>query len=699
MSQSQEQPQQGSISPQSLPQLSASPSASPSSVPPPALPSLGPSPPRMPLFDALPSLSITPSGTYTPQPIPSLLGHNRRQHSTKLCLVKKSLKTLIDNAYLLHKGNKIVLFLFDHECTCHEFTMSDEGYAAALQFVQEIRHRGTTNIIKVCHDMRTYVDGLVASGIAPEHIMKTFLTDGHHYDREGSTTIDMLIAPPPIVVGDSEEASAKEAITRKAHADCEFFRSFFDHVGGIGNTVSKKTLGHFEGGRPGVYDHVETEDDVVNVFQGKYFNLLTAYSQDGEVKIWFRNDGSDIPLDEAKTTFHTEEEFQEHIAIVSAMDDSKEMAIEHSYGSYVIKPTVVKEEVRQAAHPKTFCLAVDISGSMADYVQMQTQTQAQAQAQTSLASIAEDVASPAAAPKLYGCHTFYVNKFTPDTVLSGKVGEVLFATVKATNISTKETTVCRLPVLVGMETKESMELYSIVFDLYKAVKMPLKKDQIMTLYKDHLFVPELLKNASLNLRTMGEIVWTAMKKRYISTLSYGEQVADNFMNRPPVGLPMLTLIASSSNAATATSSGGVYEQSMASSTSTYATTATGVVIDINDDTKCQFCFENNKSMMLLPCRHIGTCHECFVKHIIASANTKCAFCRQIVTGRVDLDLSKGTICRTNGCHQQYQYVCEKGHGLYCKGCISTHMTGSAEERHVICPDCPEPSKRVRLYIM
>jgi hypothetical protein len=124
--------------------------------------------------------------------------------------VKKSLKTLIDNAYLLHKGNKIVLFLFDHECTRHEFTMSDEGYAAALQFVQEIRHRGTTNIIKVCHDMRTYVDGLVASGIAPEHIMKTFLTDGHHYDREGSTTIDMLIAPPPIIVGDSEEEVVEE---------------------------------------------------------------------------------------------------------------------------------------------------------------------------------------------------------------------------------------------------------------------------------------------------------------------------------------------------------------------------------------------------------------------------------------------------------------------------------------------------------
>ena len=697
MSGSQEQQQnQGSISPQLYPEMvvplpplvapsasrsvqwATSPTNSPSAPPP------------------LPMLSATPSVAFAAPSVPSLLSQHVQVQGryqaplTKLCLVKKALKTLIDNAHALHKGNKIVIFLFDHECVRHEFTMSDEGYAEALRFVQRIHHRGSTNIIKVCHDMIAYVNELVASGISLEDIMNAFLTDGIHYDKE--TTIKMLIEPDPIVVGDSEEASAAEALARKAHATSEQLQEFFDHVGGIGSEsdIDTKTLEHFEGGRSGVYDRVETEQDVLDIFTGKYFNLLTAHLKDGEVKIWFLNDGSDIPLDEATTTYYTDEEFQQQVALVETMITSDVMSIEHSQGSYVVKSSVKKEEVRQAANTKTFCLGVDISGSMGN----QIRAPVQAQAQASLAPIAEQEEKDEAIPKLYGCHTFKLKSITPDTELPGKA-KVLFATLKATNVSTKETTLCRLPVS-ATESEEAMELRSIIFDLYRAVKMPLKKRQIKALYKDNLFVPELLKNASSNLRTIGEVVWTAIKNRYFATLNRGEQVAEDFMDRTPAYLPMLA--ATSSNAAAETPSCGMEQRPMAPSTS-YVTNASGTVVDVTDDTKCQICFEKDKSIMFIPCRHIGMCQECFVDHIKATVNTKCPFCRQIVERRVNLDLSKGTICRTDTCHQQYQYVCEQGHGLYCKDCISTHMTGSGEERRVICPDCPDPSKRVRLYVM
>jgi len=354
---------------------------------------------------------------------------------------------------------------------------------------------------------------------------------------------------------------------------------------------------------------------------------------------------------------------------------------------------VKKEEVRQAAKSMRFCFGVDISGSMGDPVHAPVQAQVQAQVHAPLASNTEEEEVTTAAPKLYGCHTFKLKNITPDTVLPGKAN-VLFATLKATNVSTKETTLCRLPVSVT-ESEEAMELRSIIFDLYKVVKMPLKKRQIKALYKDHLFVPGLLKNASSNLRTMGEVVWTAIKTRYFATLNFGERVAEDFMDRTPAYLPMLA--ATSSNAAAETPSCDI-QLPMAPSTS-YVTNSSGTVVDVTDDTKCQVCFEKDKSIMFIPCRHTGMCQECFVDHMTATANTKCPFCRQIVERRVDLNLYKGTICRTDTCHQRYQYVCEQGHGLYCKDCISTHMTGSGEERRVICPDCPDSSKRVRLYVM
>lgn len=555
--------------------------------------------------------------------------NGRREYpSTKIKLVKKALTTFMKNAQFHNPAHKIVLFQFNQDTTVHEFTMDEAGVASMSVFLHQLIPNGGTNIITVCRRMKEYYD----SSPHPERLVATFMSDGHHNAKEQSL----------------------QTFLEEDRQTTVFFHSFFRHIGGIGTTqsVDPMAMNHFQGGRHGVYDLVSTEQDVLDTFTGRYFDILTACLRDATLTVWCHNDGAAIPLDETVTTYHTQDDFDR--VQIDSLSESEVMAMEQSHGVYVLRST--RTIATKDATPHEFLFAVDTSGSMSETVVPEEPARQETEEY--------DRTKP------YVCHTIRLANITPDTEIPGG-GHVVATTLTATDVHTKLVHTTRLPIHTTL-ADDTMAMYYVVLRLAHVLSKPMRKQDLHTLYKSHLEVPFRLTTMPSNLRTMGETVWHTLKTQYRSTLTRG----DLFFNQTPV--PLHVLRAMSSNASAETPSCGMEHREI-------------IQEGDQDDTLCRLCFERQKTVLVPTCRQIGACQPCFIEWINASVTPTCPFCRCDVTGWIPLDLTNGSLCR-GGCGQSGQYVCEKGHMLYCKTCIQTRKTDE-------CPLCPDPVKKVRLYVL
>jgi hypothetical protein len=516
--------------------------------------------------------------------------------------------SFIKNAHFNNEEHTVVLFLFNHDTTIHTFKMNKDGVESITRCLGELKASGGTNMIKVCHELKSYYD----ASSNKDNIIVSFMSDGHHYMK------DMPIEH--LTQGDTELS--------------RFTQHIFSHVGAIGTTrtVDERAMTHFTNGRHGVLDYVNDEQSVSDTFSARYFEILSSQECDATVQIICHNNEDVIPIDEVTTTYLSHDEFLN--MNVDTFPESSSMAFEQGSGVYVVRSIIEHSELLKSSTPKEYVFALDYSGSMDETV------------------IADEpVYKESSIPdrtKPYVCHTGTFAHITPFTEIPGG-GHVVAVIVTSTNTKTHEVTTTRLPITTTL-SDTIMDMYSTMLNLFRTVSHPITEKELHVLYKSNLDIPTRLKNMPSNLRTMGEVIWTSIRNRYRSTLSKGEL----FFDQTPMALNIMT--AMSSNASAESPSAGHDHRQ---------------VIQVEDDRLCNLCFERPKEVLVPNCGQIGSCKACFIKWINESVKPLCPFCKCDVTGWTPLDVSEGILCR-DGCGKKGNFICENRHMLYCDTCIKKH---------------------------
>jgi hypothetical protein len=221
----------------------------------------------------------------------------------------------------------------------------------------------------------------------------------------------------------------------------------------------------------------------------------------------------------------------------------------------------------------------------------------------------------------------------------------------------------------------------------------MKKKQVQELYRNHLYLPQLLESEDVPhwMQAQGKVVWKNLKQRFLSTLSHGEQ----FFHQTPIAYDLM-LRAVSSNAST---------QSATPFAAGSPVSLNSYVVPEEEIHKCKLCFDKTINVLFPDCRHAGLCKDCYTTYLDTMGKHDCPFCRKDVTAWSSIEVSqkKNGYCQEEGCYQHCDYVGHAtnsdgkevcGHLLYCKGCKSKNKT----EEGIVCKECQNTVKTVRIYL-
>lgn len=599
----------------------------------------------------LPIMQRTPSDSFPSD----VHGHGYVPPKSRIALVQSAIRAFLINVRNNNLLHRVRLFLFNHQ------TEMVQGSTEELQSrMDAVRADNGTDMILCFQQMKKAYDLLTSED--QERIVCGILTDGMHNTHEdNSVNIDDVLKDP-------------------------FYNKLFRSIIGIGHrdTVDYDVLTKLTGGRPDVFHLVSEESVVFDTMNGAFFDMLTCRVTDASFSVLCHNDETLVNMANVQKTYYTEEEYQ--LWKSRELPACTFMQLTHHQNTFVLDyvDSDEKEERAQAPAtvPREFWLGIDVSGSMDTPVMEQD---------GALLVATDKVVQPASTHP-YVKVTMPVSSVSQHTHLLG-CGTVLGSIVQYMNPSTKVMAIESIPCREILENNITMDFGKTIVSLSDTLSKPMKKKQVQELYRNHLYLPQLLESEDIPhwMQAQGKVVWKNLKQRFLSTLSHGEQ----FFHQTPIAYDLM-LRAVSSEAST--QSATPYAAGSPVSVDSY-------VVPEEEIHKCKLCFDKNINVLFPDCRHAGLCKDCYTSYLDTTGKHNCPFCRKEVLAwsSIEVTQTKNGYCQEEGCYEHCDYVGHAkneqgkeicGHLLYCKGCKSMNKT----EEGVVCKECKNTVQTVRIYM-
>jgi len=392
--------------------------------------------------------------------------------------------------------------------------------------------------------------------------------------------------------------------------------------------------------------------------------MLTSCVSDATISVMCRNDDKLLHMANVEKVYYTEEEYRE-----LTNETCSFMNLVFHNSTYVLEYT---KENKKKFVPNEFWLTIDVSGSMNERV-LHYQVEEKC----------NDITKPIDTHP-YVEIKFSISSINENTHIVG-CGNVISSSISYMDTLTKTIKTEHIKV-VEIENNHVMEHVHTFMMLSDKLNKPISDIEIKELYKNHLYISQLLKSDTLPtwLQAQGKVLWKNIRQRFMSTLSLGEQ----FFHQTPISYNLM-LRASSSEMST-------------QSATPYATGSVSINENIDID-KCKLCYEEQINVLFPECRHAGLCKSCYITYR-DTGKTDCPFCRMNVSSwsYINVDTKKNGYCQQDYCYKYCDYVgylvsedtselC--GHLLYCKSCKNKNK----KENGIMCKECNHVVKPILIH--
>lgn len=400
----------------------------------------------------------------------------------------------------------------------------------------------------------------------------------------------------------------------------------FDGIIGVGSEtdVDHVFLNHLSLNNPSVYTLTSDEKEISELVHSLCFSALnTIFAENITLRILCKKTDLYIPNGENMSITY------KNTCEIKDLPESSLFTFQTSdNGIVLISPT---EQKKSSEHRQHIVFALDTSGSMAD----------ETQKNSSKENSKEDTEST---------EYNFVECVIRMKMMSPEYKMLFYANAIDVNVEYTYQGVLhheRIKKEVAPVSDEKI-FYLAHRMLYISKKLSKKqtKEELKSLYMDHLNMENEMKNEMENDKIPGWLihqvkkVLESLRNRYLSTLTKGERFFEDSASSPS----LLALCRTASAGASQ-----VYESSY-------------VDTDIEKyKTKCKICFVNEADMVMLPCKHIGTCKECIKTLINTKSICNCPFCRQEISDYISLKSVMLCSCKNVATH-----IGTCGHSLFCK---------------------------------
>jgi len=399
----------------------------------------------------------------------------------------------------------------------------------------------------------------------------------------------------------------------------------FDGIIGVGNEtdVDHVFLNHLSLNNPSVYTLTSDEKEISELVHSLCFSALnTIFAENITLRILCKKTDLYIPNGENMSIT-----YKNTYDLVEDLPQSSLFTFQTSHnGVVLISPT---EQKKSSDHHQHIVFALDTSGSMADETQKNsTKQNAKEEAESTDCKFVEFVIQLKMMSPEYKM-LFYANAIDVTVEYTYK-GVLYHERIK------KE--------VASVSDEKIFDLGHRMLYISKQLSKKHTKEELKTLYMDHLNIVNEMENEMGNemenipewLVHQVKKVAESLRNRYMYTLTKGERFFEDSASSPS----LLALCRSASAGASQTRE---YESSY------YV-----------DKTKCKICFVNEANIVMLPCKHIGTCKEC-IKTCATISTCTCPFCRQEITDYISLKSVMLCSCKNVATH-----IGTCGHALFCK---------------------------------